>query len=106
MAPSPIWDFSRFREKDRASALCELQDWVAHTLTERHKLGGGLPDCWTEHPPLVEALVELHEWEVEARHPEEISRWREAAVAASKHWALACGHDLSLEGSRTAIATG
>jgi hypothetical protein len=95
---SPIWDFGRFREKDRLSALCELQDWVTHTLTERYKLGGQLPECWVEHPPLVEVLVDLHEWEVEARQPEEIRRWREAAGAAAGRWAAACSDHVVLAG--------
>jgi hypothetical protein len=95
---SPIWDFSRFREKDRLSALCELQDWVTHTLTERYRLGGQLPECWVEHPPLVEVLVDLHEWEVEARQPEEIRRWREAARAAAGSWAAACSDHVVLAG--------
>jgi hypothetical protein len=102
----PIWDFSRFREKDRLSALCELQDWVSHTLTERYKLGSELPECWVEHPCLVEVLVQLHEWEVEARQPAEISCWRAAALAAAKSWAGACSHHFARRGGQTAIATG
>src|SRR2546429_8023447 len=103
MAPtnglSPIWDFSWFREKDRQSALCELQDWVTHTLTDRYKVGGELPECWVEHPCLVDVLVQLHEWEVEARHPEEITRWREAAVALARGWAGSCNLHLALAGA-------
>ena len=106
MAQSPIWDFSRFRETDRQSALCELQDWVTHTLTDRYELGGQLPACWVEHPRLVDVLVQLHEWEVEARQPEEVIRWREAAVAAARSWAVACRHHLALGGNYTAIAAG
>jgi hypothetical protein len=106
MGPPPIWDFGRFREEDRLSALCELQDWVTHTLSERYKLGGDLPECWVEHPCLVEALVLLHEWEVEARRPEEISRWCEAARAAAKSWAFACRLHLALRGAPTAIVPG
>src|SRR2546422_8165200 len=103
MALSPIWDFSRFREKDRLSALCELQDWVAHTLTDRYQLRGDLPECWVEHPRLVAVLVQLHEWEVEARRPEEVTRWRKAVVAASKCWAGTCTYHLVMAGAPTAF---
>jgi hypothetical protein len=102
----PIWDLSRFREPDRLSALCELQDWVTHTLTDRYKLGSNLPECWVEHPGLVEVLVHLHEWEVEARRPEEIRRWREAALTAATGWAVACRLHLALGCTSVAIATG
>lgn len=87
--PAPIWDFGRLRENDRLGALCELQDWVAHTLTERYELGGQLPVGWREDPRLLQLLVQLHEWEVEARQPEEVRRWRQAAAAAARSWAAA-----------------
>jgi hypothetical protein len=103
--PSPIWDFGRLREKDRLGALCELQDWVAHTLTERYELGRQLPECWLEHPRLVQLLVQLHEWEVEARRPEDVSRWHDAAVAAARHWAVACRDHLAIGGHAAAAAS-
>ena len=104
--PWPIWDFSRFRDKDRLSALSELEDWVRHTLTDRYHLGNRLPECWVEHPSLVDVLVHLHEWEVEARRPEEIFRWREAARAAAGSWSGDCTHHLTLEGNQAAIVAG
>jgi hypothetical protein len=104
--PWPIWDFSRFRDKDRLSALSELEDWVSHTLTDRYHLGNRLPECWVEHPSLVEVLVQLHEWEVEARQPDEVFRWREAARAAAGSWSGACTRHLTLEGNHAAIVAG
>src|ERR1700730_3242709 len=104
--PWPIWDFSRFRDKDRLSALSELEDWVSHTLTDRYHLGNRLPECWVEHPSLVDVLVHLHEWEVEARRPEEIFRWREAARAGAGAGAGDCTPHLTLEGNQAAIVAG
>jgi hypothetical protein len=104
--PWPIWDFGRFRDKDRLSALCELEDWVSHTLTDRYQLGGHLPECWIEHPSLVDVLVQLHEWEVEARQPDEVFRWLEAARAAARSWAGACTHHLTMRATQPAVAAG
>jgi hypothetical protein len=90
---SLLWDLDRFGERDRQGALCELRDWVNHVLVDRHHLGGLLPSCWWHHPPLVDMLVRLHEWEVFAAK-DELALWRSSVNETLAEWSGPCQRHL------------
>jgi hypothetical protein len=87
LARSPLWDWDRLSEQDRAGAWAELTDWVEHVLLDHYKLGDCLGAAWSKDPSLVATLVHLHEWDAVATKRGDRQSWEEALRAAARRWA-------------------
>jgi len=68
----------------------QLRDWTAW-LVGRYRLvlEGRLPDCWPQHPELIEELWALRSWRIEAYGPEGAGQsavyWHQALVTFLGH---------------------
>lgn len=96
-------------------AWAQLRDWTAWLIGRyRLTLEDRLPNCWPQHPELIEELWALRAWRIEAYGPEGTGQsavyWHQALVTFLSHvsgwWAGGCraGHtspDTDLPPERT-----
>jgi len=56
-----VVNWRTINEEDRPEACTALADWVVNWLVPRYALQRKLiPDCWYQHPSMVEELSALH----------------------------------------------
>lgn len=102
-APVGLLEWHAMAEPEYTLAWEQLRDWTAW-LVGRYRLvlEDRLPDCWPQHPELIEELWALRAWRSEAYGPEGAGQsavyWHQALVAFLGHvsiwWAGGCraGH--------------
>lgn len=90
-------------EPEYVLAWAQLRDWTAWLIGRyRLVLEDRLPNCWPQHPELIEELWALRAWRIEAYGPEGTGQtavyWHQALVTFLGHvagwWAGGCraGH--------------